>query len=126
MYSVWLLKHAGSEHSRSLFVSLYRVGGMSAGPLFAVLGQTGQQPLGFAPALGQRWVPAAQNAAPSTDLRRWNERWLSNIPPCTSSGRRERPLALHELVEDGQHLTGNVQLLTKLDPVIVFPSNKNI
>lgn len=39
---------------------------------------------------------------------------------------KERPLALHELVEDGQHLTGNVQLLTKVDPVIVFPSNKNI
>lgn len=88
MYSVWLLKHAGSEHSGSLFVSLCRVGGTSAGLSFLVLGQTVQQPLGFAPALEQRWVPAAQNAAPSTDLRRWNERWLLNIPPCTSSGRK--------------------------------------
>lgn len=34
--------------------------------------------------------------------------------------------ALHELVGDSQHLTGNVQLPTKLDRVIVFPPKTNV
>lgn len=60
------------------------------------------------------------------DLRIRRERCPWNTHPCTSAGRSKSHLVLHNIVEDSQCLTGNVQLLTRLGCIIVFPPKNHI